>query len=93
MPLYSITATTNLIQANGQCPQNKDFIGRERELEGLSKRLMLPSPQSPIRQIVVSGGGVVGKSQLAKAFAYRHGSRFSQVVWWFLSENEGGLMK
>ncbi|MFI0486189.1 FxSxx-COOH system tetratricopeptide repeat protein [Actinomadura sp. 9N215] len=61
--------------------RNRDFTGREALLDVLAGRLAPgvsgPAPSS----CALHGMGGVGKSQIAREFAHRHGARFSGVLW------------
>ena len=68
--------------------QNVDFVGRETELEHIHRDLskqgiaILNEDSPPV--------GGVGKSHIAREYAYRHAADY-QVVWWVQSQEIGVL--
>ena len=68
--------------------RNPDFVGREALLEGIGEDLhehgiaILNEESPPV--------GGVGKSHLAREYAYRHADEY-QVVWWVQAEESGVL--
>lgn len=61
-------------------PRNLRFVGRERELKHLSRRLREPSSTG---RTVITGLGGVGKSQIALELAFRFRESYSQCsVFW-----------
>lgn len=59
-------------------PRNRNFIGRDQEIELLRERTLAQSV--PVVQVLHGLGGV-GKSQIAKEFAHRYAADY-ELVWW-----------
>lgn len=62
------------------------FSGREEELEAISTAL---SNDGAV--VVVHGLGGVGKSSVAREYAWRNRERYS-VIWWLDAQTEGGII-
>ena len=61
-------------------PRNHTFTGREHDLETVAAALFYYAPGAA-RRIALTGGGGMGKSQIAVEFCYRFG-RFTHGVFW-----------
>ena len=81
-PLLSI-ATNNLP------PHNPDFVGREGVLAQL--RQLLTAGQGPaVLTQAITGLGGIGKTQTARAYAYRHLADYA-LVWWLRAQTPSTL--
>lgn len=70
-------------------PPNPNFVGRNRELTLLRRRLLAGSgPQWPQ---ALHGLGGVGKTQLAVTYAYRHRADYD-LVWWVPAQEPAGVL-
>jgi transposase InsO family protein len=66
--------------------RNAIFTGRRKELLALARHLLYAPPGTP-RQVVITGMGGVGKSELAVEFCYRYGRFISGVHWIEATQN------
>ena len=67
-------------------PQNKDFFGRQKELDYVTKTLSYGSLQQS-RRIALWGTGGIGKSQVALEYAYQQArGLIPSAVFWVPSE-------
>jgi hypothetical protein len=66
--------------------RNAIFTGRRKELLALARHLLYAPPGSP-RQVVITGMGGIGKSELAVEFCYRYGRFISGVHWIEATQN------
>ncbi len=55
---------------------DKKFMGRERELERIHQQL-----QGRMNKLMVSGMGGIGKTELAKQYAFVYGESYDLVIW------------
>ncbi|MFV9505261.1 MAG: tetratricopeptide repeat protein [Oscillochloridaceae bacterium umkhey_bin13] len=65
-------------------PPNPAFVGRERELQILARLFEVPAMPLPARrgQVIVTGPGGIGKTQLVVEFAHRYGNCFPGGIFW-----------
>ncbi len=68
--------------------QNGNFTGRKRQLEALEKDLH--SGKGPALVQAFSGLPGVGKTELAKEYAWRHAAEY-RVIWWLRAETAATL--
>ncbi|GAA2082736.1 FxSxx-COOH system tetratricopeptide repeat protein [Actinomadura alba] len=61
--------------------RNRSFVGREGILARLSRILLAPDDRGATPACVVHGMGGVGKTQIAREYAHRHGPHYDGV-WW-----------
>lgn len=67
--------------------QNKDFFGREEELQELDRYLLPPDDMTfsgqieSRRHVVLCGMGGLGKTSLAIEFAHSRRAKFDAVFW------------
>lgn len=66
-------------------PRNRFFVGRAKELGEVEKALAAARP------VVLSGGGGLGKSEIATEFAHRNRERYP-IVWWLRAEARESLL-
>jgi hypothetical protein len=65
--------------------RNKDFLGREKELEGVTEGLA-----KSYGRVCITGMGGMGKTQLALEYVYRHKREYGQILW---VDADGGNLK
>jgi tetratricopeptide (TPR) repeat protein len=65
--------------------RNKDFLGREKELEGVAKGLA-----ESYGRVCITGMAGIGKTQLALEYNYRHQREYGQILW---VDAEGGNLE
>jgi hypothetical protein len=69
--------------------RNRLFVGRENDLRALAAALKAGGAAAVGQSPAVTGGGGVGKTQLASEFVYRYGQYFAAGVFWLnLSDAE-----
>lgn len=57
-------------------PPNSSFLGRDAELEEMSKQLA-----ESFGRVCITGMGGMGKTQLALAFVYKHQREYGKILW------------
>ena len=62
-------------------PRNSNFVGRDDDLRILHAQLQ-EAKTAPVRPVMLTGLGGVGKSQLAVEYAYRFRIDFPGVIYW-----------
>jgi ankyrin repeat protein len=72
----------------------KSFTGREKELNELHKLVKLKRERTIISQVAtVSGAGGIGKSVLARKYAYIHREDFDNNIAWMNAETQESLQE
>jgi hypothetical protein len=71
----------------------KSFIGRGKELDELHKLVKLRELPVISQIATVSGAGGIGKSELARKYAYIHREDFDNNVAWINAETQESLSK
>jgi hypothetical protein len=72
----------------------KSFTGREKELNELHELVKLKRELMVISQMAtVSGAGGIGKSELARKYAYIHREDFDKNIAWMNAETQESLRK
>jgi tetratricopeptide (TPR) repeat protein len=92
LPLASRTVGTEPrfpVAVNNLPPINPDFVGREAVLAEL-RRLLVASPGPAVLTQAITGLGGIGKSQTARAYAYRHLADY-ELIWWLRAETPATL--
>jgi tetratricopeptide (TPR) repeat protein len=83
-PAFPPLAAGPALATNNLPPLNPDFVGREDVLTEL--RRLLTTGQGPaVLTQAITGLGGIGKSQTARAYAYRHLADY-ELVWWLRAE-------
>ena len=70
--------------------RNIFFTGRSETLAALADNFF--SGQQPASAQVIKGMGGIGKTQIAREYAYRFSSQY-EVIWWVRAENELTLVE
>ena len=84
----SASPASSQVVANLPQPRNPHFAGRQRVLESLHQSLTASGTAGRVQAI--SGGGGVGKSQVALEYAYRHEDEYG-LIWWLPADDPGTL--
>ena len=77
------------IATNNLPPHNPDFVGREGVLAEL-RRLLLAGQGPAVLTQAITGLGGIGKTQTARAYAYRHLADYA-LIWWLRAETPATL--
>ncbi len=77
------------VAVNNLPPINPDFVGREAVLAEL-RRLLLANQGPAVLTQAISGLGGIGKTQTARAYAYRHLADYD-LIWWLRAETQATL--
>jgi tetratricopeptide (TPR) repeat protein len=72
--------------------RNPYFTGRTEILNNVEKELESAREAAILQTQVFKGLGGVGKSELAKEYAFRHGYKY-EVVWWINAESEASILQ
>jgi hypothetical protein len=74
-------------------PRNPFFCGREPLLAEIRHRLEHASfANSPLRAVSLKGMGGVGKTQIAREYAYRNVSNYGHLIWWVDSDKSDRMV-
>ena len=71
--------------------RNRNFIGRQRDLEVLVAKLIEPLEHDHPPAVVVSGLGGLGKTQLASQFTYQYAHHFPGGIYWIRFEEPSAI--
>ena len=74
---------------NNLPPANPDFVGREDMLAEL-RRSIVASQGAAVLPLAITGLGGIGKSQTARAYAYRHLVDY-ELIWWLRADTPATL--
>ncbi len=83
-PAFPPPAAGPVFATNNLPPINPYFVGREGVLAEL-RRLLLASQGPAVLTQAITGLGGIGKTQTARAYAYRHLADYA-VIWWLRAE-------
>jgi hypothetical protein len=68
---------------------NPFFVGRDQLVAELQTRLQ--APEAPVRRVVLTGLGGVGKTSVVVEYVYRHQADYD-LVWWVNGEQPASLL-